>query len=97
MVAIQAHDTNPPHELYHIFGLPHHEDMPNPGFPEPPMCGGHPPLLDETGQPMPECIMICGKSANKNEHYRKFSKRYGLCDMCLNVLRVRVAGIEGRR
>ncbi|MBI5240430.1 MAG: hypothetical protein HY926_08145 [Elusimicrobia bacterium] len=84
------------HEFLHVLGLPHHERLENPGFPEPPLCtecthenaGGH------AAAPHSECGMFCGASDDDWFHRRTFGKGFGFCDKCLTAAKAVVAGIE---
>lgn len=85
------------HEFLHLLGLPHHEQLANPGFPEPRLCaecthqgaGGHEP-------PHSECGMFCGAGDDDWFHGRSFGKGFGFCAKCLAAAKAAVSGIEGR-
>lgn len=84
------------HELFHMLGLPHHEQLPNPGFPKPKLCtecshrgaGGH------AASPHSECIMFCGSGDDEWAHSRTFGKGFGFCEKCLTAAKAVVEGIE---
>ncbi|HNW44911.1 MAG TPA: hypothetical protein PKI19_10435 [Elusimicrobiales bacterium] len=86
------------HELGHLLGLPHHEAIGNPGYPEARSCtacphkgaGGHQP-------PHAECLMFCGSSDDDWFHLLSFGKGFGLCAKCAAAARALVDGIEGRQ
>jgi hypothetical protein len=85
------------HEFLHVLGLPHHEALENPGFPEPRLCtecthqgaGGHEP-------PHSECGMFCGSGDDDWFHQRSFGTGFGFCEKCLAAAKAVVAGLEGR-
>lgn len=90
------HSSTPRHELFHVFGLPHHGEIKNPGLPEPPLCTEHKSRPPHTDSPHPECVMVCGGGYDQKPHFEKHGKHYGLCPTCLAAVRAIVAGIEGR-
>jgi len=84
------------HELFHMLGLPHHEQLANPGFPEAKLCtecshqfpGGH------KDAPHRECQMDCGASDDDWRHQQVFGKGFGFCDKCAAAARAVLEGIE---
>jgi hypothetical protein len=84
------------HELFHMLGLPHHEVLENPGFPESKLCtecshqypGGH------KDSPHRECQMDCGASDDDWRHAQVFGKGFGFCDKCSAAARAVIDGIE---
>lgn len=90
-------DCTARHELGHLLGLPHHEAIANPGFPEPIMCtacrhkgiGVHKPAH-------PECLMNCGSCDDAWFHQETFGKDFGLCPKCKAAATAYLKGLEGR-
>lgn len=86
------------HELLHLLGLPHHEQLPNPGFAEPPLCTrcAHVGASGHEGSPHLECGMTCGAGDDDWSHQQTFGKGFGFCAKCSAAARAVIAGIEGR-
>lgn len=84
------------HEVLHLLGLPHHDSMENPGFPESRLCtacthrgaGGH-----ITG-PHAECGMVCGSGDDDWFHIESFGRGFGFCQKCSSAARAVILGIE---
>jgi len=86
------------HELYHVFGMPHHVEIHNPGFGDPVYCSEcHETKPSHAGAPHLECTMVCGgMGVDNRKHHEKYGKHYGLCAKCLTAARSLVDGIVGR-
>lgn len=84
------------HELGHLLGLPHHEVIENPGFPEPKLCtecdhfaaGGH------KSAPHRECAMFCGSGDDDWYHVDKGRDSFGFCPKCLAAAEASAEGAE---
>lgn len=74
------------HELFHLLGLPHHEELANPGFPEP-------EPWEEAGRGA-ECGMRCGSGDDDWRHAQKYGQGFGFCDKCAAAARSVLEGIE---
>lgn len=85
------------HELGHLLGLPHHEALGNPGFPEALPCnkcthrgsGAH--RIAHA-----ECLMTCGSGDDEWFHRETFGKGFGLCEKCRTAAVAYLRGLEGR-
>ena len=84
------------HEVFHLLGLPHHQAIENPGFPEPRLCtqcthkgaGGH------RSSPHAECGMICGSGDDDWFHQESFGRGFGFCPKCTSAARAVIHGLE---
>lgn len=84
------------HELGHLLGLPHHDQLKNPGFPEVQLCtacthmnaGGH------AKHPHPECLMFCGSGDDEWFHFKTFHEDFGLCLKCRAAAAAYLKGLE---
>ncbi len=85
------------HELGHFLGLPHHENLPNPGFPEAGLCtqcthrgaGSH-------GVAHAECLMFCGAGDDEWFHQETFGSGFGFCPKCRAAAAAYLKGLESR-
>lgn len=85
------------HELGHLLGLPHHDALPNPGFPEVKLCTqcDHKGAPRHEEAPHPECIMSCGSGDDEWFHFQTYHEEFGLCPKCRAAAAAYLAGLEG--
>jgi hypothetical protein len=83
------------HELGHLLGLPHHERIENPGFPEPKLCTecGHFGAGAHKSAPHRECVMTCGSGDDDWSHVDKGRGSFGFCPKCLAAARASAEGL----
>lgn len=75
------------HELGHLLGLSHHEELENPGFSEAPRCKPH------EGRHA-ECLMSCGSADDEWFRMRDTGAGFGLCAKCEAAAKAFLEGLK---